>query len=503
MTQKDGLSAEKLFEKGKGLTYDDLISLPGYISFPVSDVDLSTKLTRGIALKRPIVSSPMDTVTESKMAIYLALLGGIGIIHYNNTLEEQLEHVRKTKKFENGFITDPVVLSPDDRIEDVDRIKEKHGFSGVPLTTDGRIGSKLVGIVTRTDIDFETDRTKKLREVMTTDVTTGSEGITLEEGNKILQKSKKGKLPIVNDNGELVSLMSRTDLRKNQDFPLASKNPSKQLMVGAAAGTRPQDRERLEALVDAGVDVVVFDSAQGFSSFQVDMIKWAKRQFPELQVIGGNVVTIDQCKGLIEAGADGLRVGMGSGSICITQETVAVGRSQGSAVYNCAKFARQYDIPVIADGGVRTIGDIATALSIGASTVMMGSMLAGTDEAPGEYFYEGGVRLKRYRGMASQEAMLEGGDKRYMAENESLKLAQGVSGAVVDKGSVVDYVPYLMQGVKHAMQDLGYQSLTDLQEALYSGDLRFELRSPSAQREGGVHSLHSFAEPHKMNRKNR
>jgi len=333
---------------------------------------------------------------------------------------------------------------------------------------------------------------------MTTELVTAPVGISLPEGNRILKQSKKGKLPVVDSEGRLVSLMSRTDLRKNQDFPLASKSPSKQLMVGAAVGTRESDRERLEALVEADLDVVVFDSAQGHSSYEIEMVRWTREHFPDLQILGGNVVTVDQCLGLIEAGVDGLRVGMGSGSICITQETVAVGRSQASAVYECARFAREHDVPVMADGGITSAGHIARALALGASTVMMGAMLAGTDEAPGEYYYEGGVRLKRYRGMASLEAMAEGGDKRYLADQEQIKVAQGVSGAVVDKGSIVHYVPYLTQGLKQAMQDMGCRSLRQMQECLYNGTLRFETRSPSAQREGGVHDLHSFAEPHRF-----
>ncbi len=502
MDPSSGVTAEELFRSGQGITYDDIILLPGYISFALDDVSLQTKLTAEIELKRPVISSPMDTVTESEMAIYMALLGGIGFIHYNNTIDEQVAHVRKAKRFENGFIMDPVVLSPDHRIRDVDRIKEKYGFSGVPITENGRLGGRLVGIVTRTDIDFESDRNLYVRDVMTSDVVTAPEGITLAEGNEILKESKKGKLPVVDNDGCLVSLMSRTDLRKNRDFPLSSKNPSKQLMVGATVGTRESDRERLVALEEAGVDVVIFDSAQGYSSFQTDIIKWTKKKFPALQMIGGNVATKEQAKGLIQAGVHGLRVGMGSGSICITQETVAVGRSQGSAVYDCARMAHDCGIPVLADGGVRSIGDIAKAIAIGASGVMMGSMLAGTDEAPGDYFYEGGIRLKRYRGMASREAMAMGGGKRYLNENDPLKVAQGVSGSVVDKGSIVDYVPYLMQGVKHTMQDMGCRNISEMHKRLYNGDLRFELRSPSAQREGGVHSLHSFSEPHRLPRSN-
>ncbi len=498
MEPTSGVSAAELFRKGEGITYDDLILLPGYISFSLDEVDLETRLTREITLRRPIVSSPMDTVTESAMAIHMALLGGVGMIHYNNSIEEQIAQVRRTKKFENGFITDPIVLGPEHRIRDVEDMSRQHGFFGVPITEDGTLKGKLIGIVARRDIDFETDLDRPLREVMTSELVTAPVGITLAEGNAILKASKKGKLPIVDAAGRVVSLMSRTDLRKNQDFPLASKNPSKQLVAGAAVGTRESDRERLEALVDAGVDVVLFDSAQGYSSYQVEMLKWAKSRYPDLQLIGGNVVTVEQCKGLIDAGADALRVGMGSGSICITQETVAVGRAQASAVYECALLARRYKVPVIADGGISSIGNLSKALGTGASTVMLGAMLAGTDEAPGEYYYEGGVRLKRYRGMGSLEAMAERGGKRYFAEQETVKIAQGVSGAVVDKGSVVDYVPYLMQGVKHFMQDMGCRSIVQMHERLCSGELRFERRSVAAQGEGGVHGLHSYTEPHRL-----
>jgi len=498
MKQRDGLSAEELISKERGLTYNDFIILPGYIDFAVEDVDLESNLTRDITIKRPLISSPMDTVTESRMAIVLALLGGIGIIHYNNTVEEQAELVKKVKRFENGFITDPVVLSPENTIADIDVIKERHGFSGMPITENGKLYSKLVGIVTNRDIDFEPNRNTKLKDVMTAEVLTARKGISLAEANEILKKSKKGKLPIVDDKGCLVAFMCRNDLLKNREYPYASKDAQKQLMVGAAISTKDESRERLERLAQAGVNVVVVDAAQGNSIYQIEMIKHIKKTYPDIGVIGGNVVTEEQCENLIRAGADALRIGMGPGSICTTQTTMAVGRPQASAVYACARYARKSGVPVIADGGISTIGHIAKALALGASTTMMGSMFAATEEAPGEYFYENGIRLKKYRGMASLEAMEKGGAKRYFAEEAKILVAQGVSGAVVDKGSLNDYVPYLVQGLRHSLQDMGARSVKQLHEMLYSGELRFERRSISAQAEGGVHDMYSYKEPKYM-----
>ena len=493
--EHDGLSAGEIFAPGKGLTYDDFIVLPGYIDFQASEVDLETNVTRNIKIKRPLVSSPMDTVTEWKMAAYLALLGGIGIIHYNNTVDAQVEHVRKVKRFENGFIIDPVVLSPRSTVRDIDRIKKEHGFSGIPITEDGTLGSKLVGIVTNRDIDFEKDRTKPLSEVMTTDLITANKGVTLHQANQILKKSKRGKLPVVDGEFRLVSLLSRRDLLKNKDFPYASKNKGKQLLVGAAISTRPEDRERVEALAEAGVDVLLIDSAQGYSEYQIGMLRFIKENFPSVDVIAGNVVTVRQSKALIEAGADALRVGMGPGSICITQNMMAVGRPQASAVYHCAEYAKQFGVPVIADGGIQGIGHIAKAVSIGAGAVMAGYLLAGTSEAPGEYFYENGMRVKRYRGMASVEAMGVGGGKRYLNEDDNVTVPQGVSGTVLDRGSLADYVPYLMKGLQQSFQDMGYSDVQSLRNDLYSGIMRFEHRTAAAQAEGSVHSLYSYREP--------
>ena len=491
----DGETAKTLFERGEGLTYNDFIILPGRISFAPDKVNLSTRITRRIQLHSPMASSPMDTVTEAKMAISLALLGGIGFIHYNNTIEEQVREVRKVKRFENGFISEPRVLGPNNTIRDIDAIRDKEGFSGIPITEDGTLRGRLIGIVTNRDIDFETRRDRPLREVMVTQLITAPEGISLVEANRILKESKKGKLPIIDKAGRLVSLVSRTDLKKNRDFPEASKDEHKQLQVGASVSTKETDRERIDALVEAGTDVLVIDSAQGDSVYQTGAIEYVKTKHPQVDVLAGNVVTQTQCEHLIQAGADGIRVGMGPGSICITQETMAVGRAQATAVYRCGLYCRERGIPVVADGGISSIGNLVKALAIGGDVAMMGALFAGTQEAPGEYFYKDGVRVKKYRGMASIEALERGGGKRYLSDDQHIKVAQGVSGLVVDKGSVLNLIPYISQGLKQAFQDIGVQSIAELHEALESDQLRFEMRSHSAQREGGVHNLFSYQEP--------
>jgi len=495
----DGYSAADVFG-GKagncvGYTYDDVIVLPGHINFGVDDVQLNSRFTKKIALSVPFVSSPMDTVTEHKMAIQMALHGGLGVIHYNMTVEEQCKQVIKVKMYRNGFISEPKCLGPDSTVGDVHAIKQKFGFAGVPVTADGKMGSTLVGMVTNRDIDFVEDDNTKLSEVMTplASLVTATEPVTLPEAHQLLRTAKKGKLPVVNARGELTCLISRSDLMKHRDYPNASKDATSNLLVGAAVGTRPSDRDRLAALAAAGIDVVVLDSSQGDSIYQLEMVKWVKASFPSVQVVGGNVVTQKQALHLIQAGADGLRVGMGSGSICTTQEVCAVGRPQSSAVYNVAKLAKRFGVPITADGGTASTGHIIKALMLGASCVMMGSLLAGTDEAPGDYFFQDGVRLKRYRGMGSIDAMQSGSEKRYnWTGKAAVKVAQGVSGSVVDKGSLKRYIPYLLQGVRHGLQDMGAASVTEMHGMLYSGSLRLELRSPAAQREGGVHGLHTF-----------
>ncbi|KAI9171730.1 Inosine-5'-monophosphate dehydrogenase [Paramyrothecium foliicola] len=500
----DGLDLHELMDTVKhgGLTYNDFLLLPGYIGFPASAVALDSPVTKRITLKTPFVSSPMDTVTEHEMAIHMALQGGLGVIHHNCSADAQADMIRNVKRYENGFILDPVVIESSTTVGEAKALKEKWGFGGFPVTENGKLGSKLLGIVTNRDIQFEDDANVPVSKVMVTDLITASAGVDLAEANIILAKSKKGKLPIVDKDFNLVSMISRSDLTKNQHFPLASKLPdSKQLICAAAIGTRPEDKLRLKKLVDAGLDVVVLDSSQGNSMYQIDMIKWIKAEFPGLDVIGGNVVTREQAASLIAAGVDGLRIGMGSGSACITQEVMAVGRPQAAAVYAVSSFAARFGVPCIADGGVQNVGHIVKGLSLGASTVMMGGLLAGTTESPGTSFVSReGKLVKAYRGMGSIDAMQDkkagGGGKdsqksnagtaRYFSEGDSVLVAQGVSGSVAHRGSINKFVPYLAAGLKHSMQDCGMQSLKELHECAANGTLRFEIRTASAQLEGNV-----------------
>lgn len=513
----NGFSAEDIFSGSDcaGITFDDLIALPGSIDFGVHEVELRTKVTRNFDLHTPLCSTPMDTVTEHEMAIGMALNGGLGFIHSNCTIEEQVAMVDKVKRYENGFILEPAVMSPDDILSDLDVLREERKISGVPLTVDGKLGSKLLGLVSNRDTDFLENRGVKLSTVMTSvdKLVCGKFPLTIDEANEILRESKKGYLPIVDDKGNLAALTTRTDLRKNLAFPNASKDRNGKLMVGAAikAGVDDEiDMTRVRALVEAGVNILVLDAQNGYNETQLEYISAIKNNFPDIDLIGGNVVRVTQAKALLEAGVDALRIGMGAGSVGTTQLVKAVGRPQLSSVYYCAKLAKSYGVPVIADGGIKNTGCLIKALSMGASCVMMGSLLAGVDESPGDFFFQNGMRLKKYTGTLSKTSSAKvdtrsanglpsPGRKARSASitsasaaTSAITVASGVNGAVPDKGPLNKYFPYLCQSVKHGLQDMGTVSLAVMWEQLYSGELRFEVRSSSAQREGGVHDLHNF-----------
>lgn len=490
----DGCSLHQLFSQNssESLTYDDIILLPSHINFCVDDVDLSTQLTRNITLKTPLVSSPMDTVTESEMAISLALQGGIGIIHCNNTVEKQVEEVSRVKRYNNGFITNPVVLSPTDTVGTVWKLKSENHFSGFPVTENGTVGSRLLGMVSNRDIDFVESGTL-VKDFMTprgeivTETVDGLTNLSLENAYQTVKRTKVSRLPIVDKDDNLVSLICKKDIKANRNYPLASKSSTHQLLVGAAVSTQKTDFERINALVKAGVDVIVIDSSNGDSIYQYETLKYIKENHQNIDVIAGNVVTKTQAKNLIDLGADAIRIGHGIGSICSTQSVCGIGRAQGTAVYEVSKYCKSRGIPTIADGGIKSTGDIVKALALGASTTMMGGMFAGTDETPGDFIYKNNIRLKKYRGMGSKACRKEhGSTTRYLSEQNKLFVAQGVVGEVLSKGSIKTYVPYMLKSVKHGMQNLGCKNIRDLENT------RFEKRSFQAQKEGGIHDLYSY-----------
>ncbi|XP_039122812.1 LOW QUALITY PROTEIN: inosine-5'-monophosphate dehydrogenase-like [Dioscorea cayenensis subsp. rotundata] len=489
MELEDGFPASRLFSQGVSYTYDDVIMLPHYIDFPADAVDLSTRLSRRVSLSIPCVASPMDTVSESSMAVAMASLGGVAIIHCNSSPALQASLVRSAKSRRTPFVHGPSVLSGSDAI-----IRTFDDILPAVVVTDPE--KVPIGVVARSDWERLENKDVPVSAYMRSAPPPVPAKYDFEEIAAFLAEEKLDLAPLVDEDGEVVGVITMEDIERIRGFPKLGK-PSLgrdgRLLVGASIGTRENDKERLEQLVKAGVDVVVVDSSQGNSVYQIEMIKHAKKSFPELDVIGGNVVTIAQAQNLIQAGADGLRVGMGSGSICTTQEVCAVGRGQATAVLQRShRMPKDHDVPVIADGGISNSGHIVKALVLGASTVMMGSFLAGSHEAPGVYENQGGRRVKKYRGMGSLEAMTKGSDARYLGDKLKLKIAQGVVGAVADKGSVLKFIPYSMQAVKQGFQDLGASSMQSAHELLRSNVLRLEVRTGAAQVEGGIHGLVSY-----------
>ena len=478
----------KKFE-GTSLSYDDLILLPNFIDFGVEEVHLTTRLTRDLHLKAPFISSPMDTVSESDLVISLALLGGIGVIHYNMTPEEQVEQLKKVKRFKNGVITDPITLPKTATIREVQGIREKHGYSTIPITD----GGVLLGMITKYDYStlvegcLDQKVTERMIPIDSLVTTTSKElaELGLTHANEKLLTSHSGAMPILDESGKLVGLITRSDLEKHQNYPNASLDSSQSLLVGAAVETWAEKAyPRIEA-VSPFVDVVVFDTSQGYTSYEIELIRWVKKNYPDIQVIAGNVVTEAGCKALIDAGADAIRVGMGCGSICTTQEVAGVGRGQASAVYECSKA----DIPVIADGGIRHSSDMIKALSLGANAVMLGSLLAGTAEAPGTTKVKDGVFLKEYRGMGSLEAMQSGSATRYGIQKSQVRVPEGVQGLVPYAGNLSQVFHVMMQGMRQGFHKLGYRTIADLHIALKNNQLQLERRSEASKQEGRVHSL--------------
>ncbi|HRY13122.1 MAG TPA: IMP dehydrogenase [Syntrophomonadaceae bacterium] len=442
----------------EGLTFDDVLLIPGHSVVMPQDVDVSTRLTKNVRLETPIMSAGMDTVTESRMAIAMAREGGIGIIHKNMSIEEQARMVDRVKRSEHGVISDPFFLAPDNKVSDALRIMEHYHISGVPITE----GRKLVGILTNRDLRFETDFEQPIRNIMTSErLITAPVGTTMEEAKELLRRYKIEKLPLVDENFNLTGLITIKDIEKTQKYPRAAKDCRGRLIVGAAVGTARDTMERVEALKAAGVDVLVVDTAHGHSENVIQMVKVIKNRFPNLEVIGGNVGTGEATEALIQAGADAIKVGIGPGSICTTRVIAGIGIPQITAVVDCARVASKYDIPIIADGGIKYSGDIVKAIAAGADAVMMGNLLAGTEESPGEEMVLQGRRYKVYRGMGSIGAMSEGSSDRYFQEDAQKLVPEGIEGRIPFKGSVSETIFQLVGGLKAGM---GYCGVVNIEE---------------------------------------
>ena len=467
---------------GEGITFDDVLLVPVYSEVIPNQVDLSTYLTKSIRLNIPMMSAGMDTVTEHRMAIAMSRQGGIGIIHKNMSIQEQAEEVDKVKRSENGVITDPFYLSPDNTLEEANNLMAKFRISGVPITENG----KLVGIITNRDLKFEEDFSKKIKESMTSEnLITAKEGITLEEAKKILAKARKEKLPIVDDNFNLKGLITIKDIEKQIKYPLSSKDSKGRLLCGAALGITANVLDRAQELVNAHVDVVVLDSAHGHSANVLNCVRMIKEKFPDLQVIAGNVATAEATKALIEAGADAVKVGIGPGSICTTRVVAGIGVPQITAVMDCYSVAKEYGIPIIADGGIKYSGDMTKAIAAGANVCMMGSMFAGCDESPGTFELYQGRKYKVYRGMGSIAAMENGSKDRYFQSDAKKLVPEGVEGRVAYKGSVEDTVFQLMGGLRSGM---GYCGAKDIEYLKENG--RFIKISAASLKESHPHDIH-------------
>ena len=467
---------------GEGITFDDVLLEPAYSEVIPNQVDVTTYLTKKIKLNVPLMSAGMDTVTEHRMAIAMARQGGIGIIHKNMSIQEQADEVDKVKRSENGVITDPFSLSPEHTLEDANNLMAKFRISGVPIT----VGKKLVGIITNRDLKFETDFSKKIKENMTSEgLVTAKEGITLEEAKQILAKAKKEKLPIVDDDFNLKGLITIKDIEKTIKYPLAAKDEQGRLLCGAGVGITANCLERVAALVEAKVDVIVLDSAHGHSANVIKCVKMIKEAYPDLQVIAGNVATGAATKALIEAGADAVKVGIGPGSICTTRVVAGIGVPQVTAIMECYKVAKEYGIPIIADGGIKYSGEITKAIAAGGNVCMMGSIFAGCDEAPGEFELYQGRKYKVYRGMGSIAAMENGSKDRYFQSDAKKLVPEGVEGRVAYKGSVEDTVFQLLGGLRSGMGYCGCKTIEELKE-----NGRFIKISAASLRESHPHDIH-------------
>lgn len=445
----------------QGLTFDDVLLIPAHSDVLPRDVDVRTHLTQNVTLNIPIMSAGMDTVTEAEMAIAMAREGGIGVIHKNMSIDEQAREVKLVKRSEHGIIVDPIYLAPDNTLSDADELMNKYHISGVPITENG----KLVGIITNRDMRFETDLSRPISDIMTSKgLITAPEHTTMEEAKRILQAHRIEKLPLVDDAGHLKGLITIRDIEKMRKFPNSNKDSDGRLKVAAAIGVTSDVEDRVEALLDAKADVLVIDTAHGHSEGVLQTIRRLRKAFPHVELIAGNVATYDATKALIEAGVSAVKVGIGPGSICTTRVIAGIGVPQITAIYDCAKAAEGTGIPIIADGGIQYSGDIAKALGAGASCVMLGNLLAGTEEAPGEMIIYQGKNYKSYRGMGSLGAMQAGSKDRYFQQNAKKLVPEGIEGRIPYKGHVSDVLFQLIGGLRASMGYCGAKNIKAMNE---------------------------------------